>query len=112
MIGIVVDILSWLAIAAGVVLLLAGGIGLVRLPEFYTRCHAAGVTDTGATLLILVGLMLQAGLSLVTVKLILILMFLFFTSPVATHALAHAAYTTGVRPPAEDRAAAPPEEAG
>ena len=103
---------GFILIAGGIVLLFAGGIGLVRLPEFYTRCHAAGITDTGATLLILLGLMLQAGLSLVTVKLILILMFLFFTSPVATHALAHAAYTSGVRPPAEDKVAELPEDAG
>jgi len=96
--GIVVDLLSWIAIGGGILLLLAGGIGLVRLPDFYTRCHAAGITDTGATLLVIVGLILQAGFSLVTVKLVLILVFLFFTSPTATHALAHAAYTGGVRP--------------
>jgi len=95
---IVVDLLSWLAIGAGILLLLAGGIGLIRMPDFYTRCHAAGITDTGATLLIIFGLILQAGFGFVTVKLVLILAFLFFTSPTATHALAHAAYTGGMRP--------------
>ena len=83
---------------SAIALLLGGGLGLLRFPEFYTRCHAAGITDTGATLLILVGLMLQAGLSLITVKLIFILIFLFFTSPTATHALTHAAYTGGMQP--------------
>lgn len=95
---IIIEILSWLAILGGVVFLFAGGVGLLRFPGFYTRCHASGVTDTGATFLILVGLMLQAGLSLITVKLLLILIFLFFTSPTATHALAQAAYTGGIRP--------------
>ncbi|MGF1639529.1 MAG: monovalent cation/H(+) antiporter subunit G [Rhodospirillales bacterium] len=95
---IVIDVLSWLAIGAGVLFLLVGGIGIIRLPDFYTRCHAAGVTDTGATSLIILGLMLQAGLSMVTVKLALILLFLLFTSPTATHAVAHAAFTGGVRP--------------
>jgi multicomponent Na+:H+ antiporter subunit G len=95
---IIIDILSWLAILGGVAFLFAGGIGLLRFPEFYTRCHAAGITDTGATFLILVGLMLQAGLSLITVKLLFILIFLFFTAPTATHALAHAAYTGGIKP--------------
>lgn len=95
---IIIEILSWLAILGGVVLLFAGGVGLLRFPEFYTRCHASGITDTGATFLILVGLMLQAGFSLITVKLLLILIFLFFTSPTATHALAHAAYTAGIKP--------------
>ncbi len=110
---VVVDLLSWVAIAAGIALLLTGGIGLLRLPEFYTRCHAAGITDTGATMLIVVGLMLQAGLSMVTVKLVLILLFLLFTSPTATHALAHAAFTGGMRPqtkqdPADEREEAKP----
>lgn len=112
MIDLVVDVLSWLAIGSGVLFLLAGGIGLVRMPDFYTRCHAAGVTDTGATLLIIVGLMLQAGLTLVTVKLALILVFLFFTSPTATHALAHAAYTGGMRPEKAQDTTDSPGEAG
>ena len=108
---IVIDVLSWLAILGGVVLLLAGGVGLLRFPEFYTRCHASGITDTGATVLILVGLMLQAGLSLITVKLLLILVFLFFTSPTATHALAHAALTSGVQPKRLGDEAETPERA-
>ena len=112
MIAIIVDALSWIAIVGGVLLLLAGGIGLLRMPDFYTRCHAAGITDTGATLLILVGLMLQAGFSLVTVKLLLILIFLFFTSPTATHALAHAAYTGGMGAKEGDEATPKSEEAG
>jgi multicomponent Na+:H+ antiporter subunit G len=95
---IVIDIFSWVAMVAGVIFLFAGGIGLLRFPEFYTRCHASGVTDTGATILILTGLMLQAEPGLITVKILLILIFLFFTSPTATHALAHAAYTGGMRP--------------
>jgi multicomponent Na+:H+ antiporter subunit G len=95
---IIIEIVSWFFIMGGVVLLFAGGIGLLRFPEFYTRCHASGITDTGATFLILVGLMLQAGFSLITVKLLLILIFLFFTSPTATHALAHGAYTGGMQP--------------
>ena len=112
MIAIVVDLLSWIVILAGVLLLLAGGIGILRMPDFYTRCHAAGITDTGATFLILLGLMLQAGFSLITVKLILILIFLFFTSPTATHALAHAAYTGGMRPKEATEAVPKSEEAG
>ena len=70
---------------------ITGAIGLVRFPDLYTRMHAVGVTDTGGAGLMLVGLMLQAGLTLVTVKLVLILWFLLFTGPVASHALAKAA---------------------
>ena len=112
MIAFTVDLLSGIAIGSGILLLLAGGIGLVRLPCFYTRCHAAGITDTGATFLILLGLILQGGFSFVSVKLLLILFFLFFTSPTATHALAHAAYTGGMRPEEAGDETAEPEEAG
>ncbi len=98
MIALIADIVSWISILAGIGFLLVGGIGLLRMPDFYTRCHAAGVTDTGATILILFGLMVQAGWSLVAVKLLLVFGFLFFTSPTSTHAVAHAAYGSGLRP--------------
>ena len=92
------DIVSWLLILAGSGFLLIGGTGLLRLPDFYTRLHAAGVTDTLGAELLLLGMMVQAGLSLITMKLIFIGVFLFFTSPTATHAVANAAYTAGLRP--------------
>ena len=85
-------------LAAGSIFVLIGGFGLIRLPDFYTRLHAAGITDTLGAELILLGLMFQAGLSLVTVKLILISLFIFFTSPTATHAVANAARVMGLKP--------------
>ncbi|MEX2642164.1 MAG: monovalent cation/H(+) antiporter subunit G [Acetobacterales bacterium] len=110
MISVAVDVLSWISILAGTAFLLVGGIGILRMPDFYTRCHAAGVTDTGATLLIVLGLMLQAGWSVVAVKLALVLAFLFFTSPTATHAVSHAAYGSGLRPPGSPEASPADEE--
>ena len=86
MIATLVDILCWICVLGGGFFVLAGGIGVLRLPDFYTRIHAAGVTSTMGAWLILVGLALQAGWSLVTIKLGLIFLFLFFTSPTtATH---------------------------
>ena len=85
-------------LAAGSIFVLIGAFGLIRLPDFYTRLHAAGITDTLGAELILLGLMFQAGLSLVTVKLILISLFIFFTSPTATHAVANAARVMGLKP--------------
>ncbi len=96
--GAIVDWLSWLCLLGGGFFVLAGGIGVVRLPDVYTRSHAAGMTDTLGAGLILIGLMLQGGFTLITVKLILILVFIFFTSPTSTHALIHTAYASGVRP--------------
>jgi multicomponent Na+:H+ antiporter subunit G len=97
-VSVALDVLSWLALGAGAVFVVGGGIGLVRLPDFYTRLHAAGLVDTLGAFLIVVGLALQAGLTQVTIKLVLILVFLFFTSPTATHAVAHAAVAGGLKP--------------
>jgi multicomponent Na+:H+ antiporter subunit G len=98
MLVLALDILSYAMIAAGVFFLLVGAIGLLRFPEFFTRLHATGVTDTGGAELILLGLMLQTGWSFETIKLALIALFLFLTSPTATHAIANAAYVAGLRP--------------
>jgi multicomponent Na+:H+ antiporter subunit G len=86
-----VDLLSGLALLAGVFFVIVGGVGMVRMPDFYTRLHAAGVTDTLGAGLILLGLMLQGGWTLITAKLLLILLFLWLTSPTAGHALVKAA---------------------
>ena len=96
--ALVLDIASWVLLLGGGALVTIGGIGILRFPDVYTRSHAAGVTDTGGAGLILIGLMLQGGATLVTVKLILILVFIFFTSPTATFALVHAAYESDEEP--------------
>lgn len=82
---------SFLCLASGAFFLIVGGIGLLRLPDMFTRLHAAGVADTMGAGLILIGLMLHSGFTQATVKLILILVFLVLTGPTATHALAKAA---------------------
>lgn len=91
MIELVLMVLSGLALALGCFFMLSGAVGLLRFPDFYTRMHAAGMTDTLATFLVVGGLMLLAGWSLALFKLGLILLFIFFTSPTASHALARAA---------------------
>ncbi len=89
---------SWLFIGLGSFFTLVGAIGLMRMPDVFTRMHATSVSDTlGAGFLIL-GLILQAGLTLVTLKLIFILGLLFMTGPVAAHALAQAALHAGAKP--------------
>jgi multicomponent Na+:H+ antiporter subunit G len=85
-------LLSWTLLLLGGIFSIIGGIGLIRLPDFYSRMHASSITDTLAMFLIIAGLMLQGGLSLVTLKLFLIFVFIFLTAPVSTHALANAAY--------------------
>jgi multicomponent Na+:H+ antiporter subunit G len=94
--ALVAEVLSWVFIVAGSVFVLIGGIGLIRLPDFYARIHAAGITDTMGAWLILIGLMFSAGWTLITVKLMMLLFFLAATSPLASHALAKAAFLRGL----------------
>jgi multicomponent Na+:H+ antiporter subunit G len=82
----------------GVLFVLAGTIGVLRLPDFYTRTHAAGITDTLGAEMILLSLMIQSGFSQTSLKLMLVGFFLFLTSPTATHAVANAAYNAGLKP--------------
>lgn len=98
MIEPIADVVSWVLLVSGGLFVVIGGLGLLRLPDVFTRMHAAGVTDTMGVGLILAGLAVQAGLTLVTVKLVLIFLFLFFTSPTASHALAKTALSAGVTP--------------
>ena len=91
------DALSWLSLVAGSAFCIVGAIGLLRMPDFWARTHAAGLTDTLGAGLILLGLMIQGGASLVTVKLLMILGFLYVASPTAGHALFRAAHARGIR---------------
>jgi multicomponent Na+:H+ antiporter subunit G len=90
------DIASWTLIVAGGTFCLVGAVGVLRMPDFYTRVHAASVTDVVGSFAILLGLALQAGATLVAVKLGLVALLIFFTSPAATHALVKAALERGV----------------
>ena len=96
--ALLADILSWVFLLAGSFFAVVGGLGVIRMPDVFTRMHASGVTDTMGAGFILTGLMFQGGLSLVTVKLMLILAFLWFSSPVSTYALARATLASGQEP--------------
>ena len=95
---LLLDIVSWVFLGLGAALLVIGGLGILRFPDLYARMHAAGIIDTLGCSLLLIGLAFQAGLTLVTLKLLLILIFVQFTSPTATYALANSAYRSGLAP--------------
>jgi multicomponent Na+:H+ antiporter subunit G len=98
------DLLSWACILLGSFFTIVGAFGLVRMPEVFTRMHAASVTDTLGVGFLILGMGLQAGLSLVTLKLVFLLALFFFTGPVVTHALAQACLHENIRPMlSEDR---------
>ena len=100
--SLLLDILSWPLLVAGGFFVVVGSLGLVRMPEFFTRIHAASITDTLGAGLILAGLVLQSPNAIAVIKILFIFVFLVLTGPAATHALAKAALHSGLRPKTVD----------
>lgn len=94
----IADVVSAVLIALGCFLGIIGGLGMHRFGDFYSRLHAVGITDTLCSFFILSGLAFQSGLTLATVKLALVFLFLFFTSPTASFSLANNAWNWGLKP--------------
>ncbi|HJH25931.1 MAG TPA: cation:proton antiporter [Methanophagales archaeon] len=105
---VLIDAIVILFLAAGIIFMFTGVIGLLRLPDFYTRLHATGKCDTLGEVLIIAGLLLyhlfvyspgaELSVKLVPVKLLFLIIFIFLANPTATHAIMKAAYKTGVKP--------------
>jgi multicomponent Na+:H+ antiporter subunit G len=96
--NLALDVVSWACLSAGGFFCIVGGIGLIRMPDFYTRMQAASLTETLGAGLILLGLLVQAGLTLTGAKIVMVGLLIFFTSPTATHALAKAALARDLQP--------------
>jgi len=95
---IVITICSGFFLLVGSFLCISGGIGLLRFPDFYTRMHAVGVTDTLGAGMILVGLMILSTDLLVFAKLVMVLLFTLLIGPTTSHVLAKAAFHNGLQP--------------
>jgi multicomponent Na+:H+ antiporter subunit G len=92
-------------VAAGALLAAIGALGVLRFPDVFTRIHAASITDTGGASLVILGLCLIAGLTPLTLKLLLVWVFVMLATPAAANALANAAFSSGETPwTAGDRA--------
>tara|TARA_R110000787_G_scaffold239367_9_gene345688 strand:+ start:20311 stop:20655 length:345 start_codon:yes stop_codon:yes gene_type:complete len=96
------DVLSWIFIVTGLVFCLIGGYGLLKMRDMFARLHAASLIDTLGVGFVFIGLMFQAGFTLVLAKLVIILLLIFFTSPTATFALARAAINHDSLPAVDD----------
>jgi multicomponent Na+:H+ antiporter subunit G len=103
MMALLRDIAAWALVLGGCFFTVVGAFGLVRLPDVYTRVHSAGLVDTVGAGLLLIGLTLYGGFTIVTIKLLLILVFIFFTSPASTNAFANSVYSAGIKPILADR---------
>ena len=101
MCGLMIDLTSILTIVfvvAGIFFLLVGSVGIIRLPDFYSRTHATSKSDTLGMILIIVGLIIFEGLTINSGKLVLVLVFILLANPIGAHALARAAYNAGLKP--------------
>jgi multicomponent Na+:H+ antiporter subunit G len=96
--SVAIDVLSWICLVVGGCFCIVSTIGLNRMPDFFTRVHAAGIADTVGAGFVLLGLMLQAGWTLVMVKLGIIGLLILVNSPAAAHALTRAALAHGLKP--------------
>lgn len=101
-----VEVLATALLSLGGIFCVIGAVGMLRMPDFYTRMHAASVIETLGAGLVIAGLMLLAGLTLATAKLAILGLLIFFASPTATHALAKAAHERGIVPVLEGDAPA------
>jgi multicomponent Na+:H+ antiporter subunit G len=95
---IVRTVLAWALIGSGAFFIIVSAIGINRMPDVFTRLHAGSIGDTFGAGLMLLGMMVVAGFSLITAKLLLLLLFMWFMGPVATHAIARAALQAGEKP--------------
>ena len=100
---LLIDIVSGVFLAIGSFFLVVGSLGLLRMPDVFTRMHATSVSDTMGAGFLILGMIVQAGFTLVTIKLLIILLIFFFTGPLATHALARGALAVGLKPVLFDR---------
>ena len=94
----ILELIGGVFVGAGAFFILSGAVGLVRMPDFYTRLHPAGVKDSFGAPLVFIGLMFYTGWSLATLKIGLLMVFFLLTSPTACHALAKAAIASELKP--------------
>lgn len=94
----IAPVIAMLLISAGIFFILIGSIGILRLPDFFSRSHAVSKSDTLGIMCVIAGLMIVEGSSLNSLKLLLVILFVFLANPIGTHALARAAIVKGIRP--------------
>jgi multicomponent Na+:H+ antiporter subunit G len=95
---VIQSILSILFIVLGIAFILMGSIGILRLPDFYTRSHAASKSDTLGIIFVIGGLIVHEGFTQSSLKLLFIILFIALANPIGTHALARAAIRKGIKP--------------
>ncbi|MDN7024091.1 cation:proton antiporter [Methanoculleus sp. FWC-SCC1] len=94
----VIEVLFFVLIALGLFFMFIGPLGLIRMPDFYTRAHASGKCDSLGEGLLLLGFILYEGFTFNMVKLVFLILFIYILTPTATYAIVRAAYVIGLKP--------------
>ncbi len=97
------SIASIIFVVLGIVFMLTGSVGMLRLPDFYTRSHAVSMSDMLGIIFVMFGLVIYEGFTQSTLKLILIILFIALANPIGIHALSRAAYKKGIKPLLNDK---------
>ena len=92
------EILSMIFIVAGLFFLIVAAIGVIRLPDVFSRSHAISLTDSLGAFLMLIGIALHEGLGTNMLKILVVLSLLYIINPVITHATVRAALRSGIKP--------------
>ena len=92
------EILSMIFIVAGLFFLIVAAIGVIRLPDVFSRSHAISLTDSLGAFLMLIGIALHEGLGTNMLKILVVLSLLYIINPVITHATVRAALRAGIKP--------------
>jgi len=90
----IISTLILILLAGGAFFFLVGTVGLIRLPDAFTRMHATTKCDTLGAGMILVALMFHQGLDMISLKLLVVLIFIWLTNPTAAHIIAKAAFNS------------------
>ena len=90
--------IAYLFIFLGLVLIFFGTLGIIRFPDIYTRLQTSSKCDAAGAVALLVGLMVREGLGSLSLGILIILVFLLLTNPVASHAIARSAAIRGIKP--------------
>ncbi|GJL64489.1 MAG: sodium:proton antiporter [Nitrospirales bacterium] len=92
------DVLAIIFILTGLFFLIVAAIGVVRLPDVFTRSHAVSITDSLGAFLMLMGIAVHEGFSLNIFKIMAVLILLYLQNPVIAHATIRAALRAGLKP--------------
>lgn len=92
------NILAIILVSIGAFFMFIGSLGIIRLPDFYSRTHAIGKSDTLGIMLVLSGIAVYEGFTVTSIKLVIAIIFIALANPTGSHAIARAAYRFGLKP--------------